>query len=385
MKRSPKAGPYNVLYAHPTAEIGGAGLSLLNLIEKMDRNKFKPLVVLPKEGDLSRRVGSLAVPVIISSLNDGSKRQPWPFIKSVWELSRFILRKRIDLVHANFERCNRPVSVAARLTGRPQICHVRNIQNKGSVRHFFLGLSPYLIANSKATESSYRKYVRLRQETFVIYNGIDLSWFRPQEKQGNFYGIENDVYIIAQVSRIVPEKGVHTFVEALAKVISKSNGSVFGLIVGDTSTKDNKNILNKAYLHDLKDRISALALNKRVIFTGFVEDMRSIYSRINLLVQPSESESFGRTLIEAMAMNVPVITTRVGGAVEVVEDNKTGFLVPSGDEDSLVRAIFRIMDNPEMGKRITSEARRTVEKRFSIEKYIRGIERVYQRILGARA
>ena len=372
---------YNVLYVHPFSAISGAELSLLGLLEKIDRSVFSPRAVISEDGDLSARLRELDVPVSIVKLDDGSRHDPWSFLRSVANMVKVIVSGGIDLVHVNFERCNRPVAFASKITLKPQICHVRNIQNEESVRHFYLKLSPYLIANSFATEASYAPYLLKSQKSFMVYNGVDLSRFIPQKRIEGFYGVEKDAIVIAQVGRIVSGKKLDTYVKAMSRVIKSSSKKVYGLIVGDISDFKNPLIFDPEYFREIKRLISQLGLDDRLIFTGFIKDQMKLYSNIDVLVQSSQSEGFGRTLIEAMAMGVPVVAAKAGGTEEIVKDNLTGFLFPPEDQNALADLILNIMDNPDAGRKIAANARKWIAGNFSIEKHFQAIEKIYRMIL----
>jgi glycosyltransferase involved in cell wall biosynthesis len=375
--------PYNILYVHPTARVSGAEISLLNLLEKIDRSVFSPHVVISEDGDLSARLRELDVPVNIVKLEDGSRHAPWPFLRSVAKMAKVIISGGIDLVHVNFERCNRPVAFASKITSKPQICHVRNIQNEESVRHFYLKLSPYLIANSYATEASYAPFLLKSQKSFMVHNGVDLLRFMPQKKIEGFYGIEKDAIIIAQVGRIVRGKKIDNYVKAMSRVIKSSNKKVYGLIVGDISDCNNQCIFDTVYYEEIKKLIAQLGLDDRLIFTGFIKDQIKLFSNIDVLVQSSQVEGFGRTLIEAMAMGIPVIATKSGGAMEVIKDNSTGLLVSPDDINGFAQAIMKILLDNEFAGRLKKTGRERVENMFSIEEHVHKLEQIYTGILSA--
>lgn len=352
-------------------------MSLLSLLESIDGRDFSPIVVVPSEGMLADRLMNIPIPVMVSPLYDGSRKQPFPLLQSVWRLLRLIEQERIALVHANIERCNRPVAIATKIARVPQICHVRNIQTRDSFRHFFLKIPPYLIANSQATSRSYAAYLRNSQKSYVVYNGVDLDRFDGSRYPKSRFGIPEDAYMIAQISRITAEKGVHLFVESLSK-ISVLHPNAYGLIAGDTSVHG-----SEEYLLDLRKKVAELGLREKVKFVGRVDDVVAVYGASDLVVQPSISEPFGRTLIEAMAMGVPVIGTRAGGAMEVVEDGVTGLLVPPNRSDELTMAILTCMNNKQLAEKMGRDGRERVKRLFTAEKHARRLQELYVRILEA--
>ena len=364
-----------ILYTSATAGIGGAEVSLLGLLEHLDKNVFEPWVVVPAEGTLAQRLRAIGIRVIVSPLHKGSKKNPIPFLKSVGYLAWLIRKNNIDLVHANHEFTNRYAVLASRLARVPQICHVRNIQTPTWVKSYWLRWPPFLIANSQATARSYEPYLRPSQKSFVVYNGVDLTRFNGSRHSRERFGIPEDAYVIVQVGRITPEKGLHLFVEALSQIASV-HSNIYGLIVGDTKVYG-----DAGYLQTLQEHVRQLELNNKINFTGYVGDIESVYGVADLLVQPSTAEPFGRTLIEAMAMSLPVVATRAGGAVEVVEDRATGLLVPPNDVSELAQAILGLMENRALAGQMGQAGRERAERLFAIQTHARHIQEIYQAIL----
>ena len=113
----------------------------------------------------------------------------------------------------------------------------------------------------------------------------------------------------------------------------------------------------------------------------FMDNVRDLYRAIDLVVVPSRAEPFGRVLIEGMAMGKPVVATRVGGPLEIIEDGESGVLVEPGDPESLSRAIENLLADPERRERIAVCGRKRVEARFPDRHYVDAIERMYDEVL----
>ncbi|HCJ67179.1 MAG TPA: glycosyl transferase, partial [Elusimicrobia bacterium] len=115
-----------------------------------------------------------------------------------------------------------------------------------------------------------------------------------------------------------------------------------------------------------------------VIFTGFRNDIPEMLSVIDIFVLASYCEAFGLVLVEAMAMKKTVIGTDAGGVPEIIEHNKSGLLVPPRDYKNLARAIRNLVSDWSLCRTLSQNARETVEKKFSLEKHLQGIEKIYQ-------
>ena len=252
---------------------------------------------------------------------------------------------------------------------------MRNIQTPDSFRHWWLARAPVLVANSKATEQSYLDRIGAAQRSVVIYNGVDLSWFDGERSGREKLGLRTDAFVIAQVGRIVRGKGVHIFVKALASVAAR-HPNVRGVIVGDASVNE-----DPAYVSEIEELVSGLGLAQGILFTGHVNDVRCVYAGTDLLVQPSASEGFGRTLIEAMAMRVPVIATNVGGPCEIVEDGVSGLLVPPNDPEALATAIERVIKDGSLATRLADSGRNRVQARFCLDRQVAETQALYDQVL----
>ena len=122
---------------------------------------------------------------------------------------------------------------------------------------------------------------------------------------------------------------------------------------------------------------AASASPPRCDFLGYRADVEVIYAALDVMVMPSRHEGFGLAFVEAMAMGVPVVGTRVVGSVDAVQDGITGLLVPPDDPAALAAAILRLFDDPQLRRRLVEEARRRVRTHCSREGMAHRIEALY--------
>lgn len=371
--------PYNVLFLDFTTFIGGTEISTMLLLKYMDLKKFNPFFVLQGEGTYYDRIVKMDVPVTIIPLNQLKFASLIKYIQTVWNLTRFIKKNRIDLVVCTMEACNQYGLPAARLNRIPIVCHVRNlIPDLRSFWRTFLHFPDILIANSRATAQSYNQFTRKRQKVEVVYNGIDLTEYIPSctgEGIRKRYGIDNNIFVIGLIGRINRIKRQDIFIKSIAEVV-KIHPNICAFIVGDTKIDR-----SEPYLKELHKMIDDFKLKDKVIFTGFMNDMKEVYASIDLLVLSSDAEPFGRVLIEAMAMEKPVVATKAGGVVEIVEDGVTGLLVPPGDVNYMAKAIVKMLESKEDRMRMGRAGRKRAESMFSIEKNVEEIQKIYLKVL----
>ena len=368
---------YKILYIDSVSVISGAEMSLLLLLSNLNREKFEPLVILPERGMLCDRIQALDIDLKLLPLNKINIRNPIPYLKTVWSLVKILRRHKIDLLHCNMDICNQYSMIAAKLVGIPVITHTRNILGKRAFQRMFLRGADVLIANSRAVADSYSRYVTKGQKVENIYNGVDLNHFRPEGrgKSRSRFGISDDEFVVGQIARIDTSKGQDVLIKAMAQVL-QTHPNVRTLIVGDIVIDDSKFFLEK-----LKKLVSELGLKEKIIFTGFLKDIVDLYSALDLVVVASKAEPFGRTIIEAMSMAKPVVATNSGGPVEIVEEGKTGFLVPYGYPEVLARAIIKLIDDAHLASEFGINSRQRVADYFSIENNVRKTEQVYMSLL----
>jgi glycosyltransferase involved in cell wall biosynthesis len=170
------------------------------------------------------------------------------------------------------------------------------------------------------------------------------------------------------VAQITPWKGQDVAIRALADV-RKSHPHARLLLVGSVKFDSRSTRYdNAAYLAGLRSLISELGLEDAVIFTGQQPDVPAIMRAVDTILLPSWEEPFGRVVTEGMAAGAAVIATSVGGPAETITDGKTGLLVPPKDPQAWVRAINRVLDDPEFGHRLGEAARGSMD-RFSLERF----------------
>lgn len=197
----------------------------------------------------------------------------------------------------------------------------------------------------------------------TIYNGVDLNRFTPHPDTR----AAGRRMVAGIVARIVREKGYVEFLE-MAFALLRANKPVTFLIVGDSLETD-----RDQYGSELRARVRASGFVDRFILTGFTPDVEEHLKAMDIFVLPSYREGFPRSILEAMACGLPVVTTDIRGCREAVVDGTTGLIVPPRDAQALTAAVSHLLDHPELARQMGDAGRRravdlfdtkTVEKRF---------------------
>jgi len=177
------------------------------------------------------------------------------------------------------------------------------------------------------------------------------------------------------VGRITRLKGHGVFLQAMAKICAE-HADVTPLIVGSVPPK------KAAYGAELKALTEQLGLADTAIFTGSRSDVPDLLKVSDVLVSSStKPESFGRTLIEAMATGVPVVATAHGGALDILEGETCGRLVPPGDEDALAVALNDILNLADNGRNMGQIGRRRVVELFTVERMVSDTIAAYEELI----
>jgi len=352
--------------------VGGGEVSLLALLERLDRSRWNPVVVVPAEGAVASRCRRLDLPVHVISLPGLRRRQP-AVVRGVLAMRRLIRGVDARLLHANGSRAMLYAGLAGRLTGRPVIWHVRVADPEPVLDRLLLVLSHAAIVNSHAVACRFA-WARA-DKIHCIHNGVDLSRFRPSpppERLRASLGIPPQTPVVGSVGRFVPYKGYGVLLKA-ARAVEDVLPGVHWLLVGDGEQR----VELEAQCHDL-------GLNERVHFTGWRDDVPDMLALCDVFALPSLAEHFGRVLIEAMAMERPVVATGAGGVPEIVAHDQCGLLVPPGDPRAMAEALLVLLRDPARATRLGHAARQRAEAHFGIERHVEAVAAVYAKVTSGR-
>ncbi len=208
----------------------------------------------------------------------------------------------------------------------------------------------------------------------VVHNAIDLK--RPIRRTTN-QSVEADQqpqhmgsFLFLVIGRLSPEKGVELFLQALRDVIETTGEDVRAYIVGDGPERQRLERLN-----------SRLSLEKQVVFTGFTPFPGDYLRLADCLVLPSRSEGIPNVVLEAMALEKIVIATAVGGVPEIISHEQHGLLVDSESIDGLAAAMVRIIQEPEVAKRLAENGYLRICEDFSVDSRVNRIRSIYSELL----
>lgn len=374
-----------ILFASWYCGLGGGETDLLSLLETLDPGKYESHLLLPAEGKLARRWRSLGGQAHIIPYRGATT----VFVPALWarfplvrRLAELLQQERIDLVHSDYHTLPMIAPAASRAAiplmwtvhgwwFRPQpwqrafFRRLRAVARSRAIRDGFLGSPAFMPADKLP----------------VIYSGVNTKRFQPGLDGAPLrteLGLDESAGVVAMVGRFQRVKGHHTFQAMAERVLAKLPETQF-IIAGDdafgagSDLRYRDEILARAASSDL--------LADRLHYIGFREDIETVYAAADVVVCPSEFESYGKANLEAMASAVPVVSSRRGGPAETVVDGVTGFLVDSGDAEAMAALVTRLLNDAALRERFGVAGRKRVETRFSLEATTSAYQRIFDELL----
>ncbi len=376
----PAQGGRVVLYLHATDVLAGGERSLLHLIRHLDPARFQPRVACEATDEYVASLTACRTPV--ERLRFPGLRPPglaaWRAMRTVATLCK---QSRVALLHANTPRTNLYAAAAGRMAGVPVIWHCRNLleSRMWDTDRWFACLPDRIICNSVAIASRFAGSP-WQSRVVTIMNGVDLREYRP-DLSGQ--GIRKELgwgagrLVIAATSRLDPEKGHETLLEAMQMVLARCPDARL-VIAGRASVDPDGRHAT------LRHRIQETGLGEAVRLVGYRSDIPHVLAAADICVLPAAAEACGRVLIEAMAMAKPVVGTASGGTPEIVEDGVTGILVPPGNPTAMATALEALIRDPARARIMGVAGRDRAAAHFSIEAHARQTMRVYADVLAGR-
>jgi glycosyltransferase involved in cell wall biosynthesis len=319
------------------------------LSEFATRITIEPMLLILRRRGLARLMATMAVRLPLALWRAASRM------------------RRADLVLVNTMVVLDHLLVA-RFFRAKTIVHVHEIPTSALLTLFRLLLAwtkAEVIFNSRATSAAYGSR---NPRQHIVYNGIAAPVAPPAAA---FEG--NRLLRLLLIGRINRIKGQDLLIEALARLPREISARLELRIVGGTFENE---LAREQSLHE---SVRAAGLDAVVRFEPFAQQPEAHYRWADVVVVPSRfPESLGRVAIEAMAHARPVLAARIGGLAEIVEHEKTGWLVPPNDAEALAGAILRIVTQPEVWRSYGAAARRRMEERFSTAVVDRQLQSIFR-------
>ncbi len=250
-----------------------------------------------------------------------------------------------------------------------KIWHVRDVLKRKGVIKILSFFANVVVCNSIFICNQFK----LTSKKRVVYGGIDVDIYKPQKgiSQGTRKKLTK-IKTVACIAQLTPWKNQIDFIKA-AQIIHKKNSDIKFLLIGDIlNPKDT--IYKKLLIEEIKNH----NLNGIIELTGFQKNIVEGLSEIDVLIHPAIEEPFGRVLIEAMSMEVPIVAYKSGGPQEIIVNKETGYLVTPYDYELLATQAVKLLENDDLRLKLGQEGRKRVAKKFSIESYVDGMGKLFK-------
>ena len=365
--------------------ISGAEISLRNLICTTLFSDFKVVVsnsrVIEKEKRIQHKYLNLIwfqrtlnpLKLFIYFLN---------LVSNSLKIATYVRKNKVKVICSNTIKSYPYALLSKLLTNKYLVLIVRDNIKKCWVNNLFLSrfcdkvicISKHIYAQVEVPDN----------KKVLVYSGIDVGkWRRNGEikfevkdkKSGSINDIAaintNNCLVIAYVAQITRWKNHEDFIRMASIIFNKIKAVRFIVVGDDLSGRE------KEYKKELHDLVDQLGISSSFSFLGYQKDIHAIMNDIDILVHPAINEPFGRVLIEAMAMEIPLVAYNCGGPKEIVLDKETGFLTEPYKYHQLAEKTMVLINNTNLRKKMGNAGRQRVIEKFNMERYVKEMEEVF--------
>ncbi|MBN1104219.1 MAG: glycosyltransferase family 4 protein [Deltaproteobacteria bacterium] len=375
-----------VLHIHTLPIISGSGINTFLTMRGMHGKGYAAELACAPGGPLIDLVESHGMKVI-PFRHLVQPLRPLCDLRALAKLAVYLRRVPYHIVHTHNSKAGFVGRLAARIAGIPVIVHTvhgfafhdqESCLRKCLFRVLERAASHWcdrmIFISQPLIDWALREKVTVEEKTVKIYSGIELSRFLPvpeaeRARLRKKWGIGTEDLVIGMVSKLWEGKGHVTLIKAF-QGLREEMGNTRLVIAGE------------GYLRQsLVKQVERMGLAGSVLFTGFLSNPAEIIAVFDVAVLPSLFEGMGRVLLEAMAMEKPVVASRTGGIPDLVEHGVNGFLVNPGDVSDLRAALSKILKDRNLALRMGREGRKRIGNDFSADQMVRSIDQLYRGLL----
>lgn len=359
-----------ILHTESSRGWGGQENRTLNELLALRERGCAPLLACPPDARLGARAREAGLEVFDIAMR-GALDLP-----AIWQLRRLMQSRVIGIVNTHSGRDTQLAGLAAKSLGRGRPCVVRtrHLALPISSRLSYVALVDHVVTVSRFVADYLAAAGVPAARITAVPTGIDLARYQttvPGSLRAEL-GLPETAPLIGTVAILRRKKGHAELLDAVPRVLARFPEAHF-VFAGDGPQAAN-----------LARRIAELGLGRNVHLLGLRRDVVNVLASLDLFVLPTHQEALGTAFIEAGAMGVPAIATRVDGVPEVVKEGTTGLLVQLGDSAALAAAITALLDDPARRQAMGAAARAWTATRFSREAMIDGMLAVYEKVRAAR-
>ncbi len=370
-------GLKRILIIDNSPALTGAFKSIFQVTEELS-SKVEFIYVIPKGSKNKRLLESSGIKVIKLPFIEIAKNLNilWylpQLLINTFKINSLVKKHNIEIVHVN--DLYNMIGVLAKVFNPKTklVYHVRLLPNSYARvlyplwKKLIERYADELICVSESVAKNFNK-----EKTKVIYDALSIVDVQKSEEKASLKNTATILYL----ANYIPGKGHKQSIEAFHKALPNI-GSTKLIFFGGTLGKTN----NQKFKKSLIQFAHGLNLNENVVFNDFAKYPEEEISKADLMLNFSESESFSMTTLESLAYGTPIIVTDCGGPSEIIENGKSGLLVPVNDIDTMSNAIVKLANNPEMRNSMASEGIKRVNSKFNIDVQINKLQGIYNELL----
>ena len=298
------------------------------------------------------------------------------------KIVRILRRENYDIIHSHSAHALSVVIWASFFLRRPPISILTRRVEFSIFRHNFLGMNRYkymkgtdhIVAISERVKGILVKDGIPSEKIAIVHSGVNINRF--QGMNGDYilrdFSVPAGAPVLGNVGFLEENKGQKWLIHAMTKVV-KHYPEVRLFILGKGRLES-----------QLQALVKELHLGKNVIFTGYRNDVGCFFNIFDMVVAPSVEEGLNSSILDALALELPVVATSAGGIPEIITSKQNGYLVPPEDDEALAAGIIWMLDHPDQAKARGKQGRRTVAEQFSDTSMVEGNLAVYQKLISER-
>lgn len=376
----------SILFVSGSLAIGGTEKHLSLILPELMRKGFKiSIFVVGEPGELGSKIEDAGIPIYlplgrsISGIFPSSLQKYIILAVSIFSLIHVLRREKPDILHKFLPLPYLVGGIASFFTKVPIKLMSRRSRNfymskyriAKSLELFLHSRTDLILANSKSVLLDLENEGVRREKIRLLYNGIELSdrqvFVEERLKHRRLLNIADTRVAIIVIANIYKYKGHDEILEALKHLSTEVLNNLTILFVGE----------DRGYKKSLQEKICKTGENVDIRFVGLVNDVKPYLSSSDIAILASHEEGFSNAILEYMNASLPVIATDVGGNMEAIRHNKSGFIVKVKDSMEIAKRIDNLYHSDALRKNMGEQARADLEKNYSLSKCIENYVRLY--------
>lgn len=368
-----------ILFTIPNFVTAGSGREMMNIIDRLDKEYFEPMICVETEGGkLFREATNKGYKVIVHKFTCYDTKGLISIIKSAHKVAKYFKSYRFDIWQSFNWSSDFSEALVAWFSGAKYVYVKKNMNWNRVAWKVKSLLSEAIVVRNTTMLNYFFRAPYLRYKTHYIPGGVDNTrFYKSSYNIRDNYKIADDAVVISCVAQLVRSKGQDTLIKAIASI-----DNIILILAG--------NARDKAYSTELQKLVSQLNIRNRVIFAGNISDVNAILNSTNIFVLPTtdkdgHEEGCPVSLLEAMAAEVPCIASNVAGNRDLIHTNDTGLLFSPDNVEELRSCILKYMDKITYAAEMAKNALKRQRSEYTLEIEAQAFNRMYRKIMKIKA